>query len=237
MRFIGLSNNAARCIASSRSTARPAPAIELYRNCARYITISGFAADRPTCPVLAAARRFLRHAAGAVRQRQPATRQWRRYRSTSTTPDRSTQIDYEDLIQNGAPEGERSEKFQAVVWHLAGTGLVDRADRRRARRSIPTASARNTPTGCWPKSHARMTSGRPTSGPRATGSAAAADAPWPQIQIVPGELPRVVNEAEDALLLLGREIYQRGGLLVRPVLTKFKASTTSARCRAGSWSR
>ncbi len=35
--------------------------------------------------------------------------------------------------------------------------------------------------------------------------------------MIPGELPRVVNEAEDALLLLGQEFYQRGGMLVRPV--------------------
>jgi hypothetical protein len=49
--------------------------------------------------------------------------------------------------------------------------------------------------------------------------------PWPQIQIKAGELPRVVNEAEDALILLGREIFQRGGMLVRPVLNKsLKAS-------------
>jgi putative DNA primase/helicase len=39
---------------------------------------------------------------------------------------------------------------------------------------------------------------------------------------VPGELPRVVNEAETALLGLGREIYQRGGMIVRPVLTPVK---------------
>jgi hypothetical protein len=45
-----------------------------------------------------------------------------------------------------------------------------------------------------------------------------------QIRIIPGELPRVVNEAEDALLLLGREVYQRGGMLVRPQLVPMKAS-------------
>ena len=56
-------------------------------------------------------------------------------------------------------------------------------------------------------------------------SAAPAATPWPQIKIIPGELPRIVNEAEDALLLLGREIYQRGGMVVRPVLNKsLKAS-------------
>ena len=41
---------------------------------------------------------------------------------------------------------------------------------------------------------------------------------------MPGEIPRIVNEAEDALLLLGREIYQRGGMVVRPVLTELKAA-------------
>src|SRR5262249_18276990 len=59
----------------------------------------------------------------------------------------------------------------------------------------------------------------------ATGSNSGLNTPWPQIQIKDGELPRVVNEAEDALLLLGREIYQRGGMVVRPVLNRsLKAS-------------
>jgi hypothetical protein len=30
--------------------------------------------------------------------------------------------DYPDLIENGAPQGVRSEEFQRVVWHLAGQG-------------------------------------------------------------------------------------------------------------------
>jgi hypothetical protein len=33
------------------------------------------------------------------------------------------QVDYyRDIIENGAPDGERSEKFQEVVWHLASQG-------------------------------------------------------------------------------------------------------------------
>jgi hypothetical protein len=46
----------------------------------------------------------------------------------------------------------------------------------------------------------------------------------PQIHILPGELPRVVTEAEDALLKLEPDIYQRGGLVVRPVLSRLKAA-------------
>jgi hypothetical protein len=56
------------------------------------------------------------------------------------------------------------------------------------------------------------------------GAAATIGSPWPQIRIIPGEVPRVVNEAESALLLLGREIYQRGGLVVRPQLVPIKTS-------------
>src|SRR5262249_2338992 len=57
-----------------------------------------------------------------------------------------------------------------------------------------------------------------------TGSTASNNDPWPQIYIRNGELPRVVNEAEEALLSLGRDIYQRGGLIVRPILSKLKAA-------------
>jgi len=42
--------------------------------------------------------------------------------------------------------------------------------------------------------------------------------------LVKGELPRIVNEAETALIGLGREIYQRGSQIVRPVLQRLKAS-------------
>jgi putative DNA primase/helicase len=46
----------------------------------------------------------------------------------------------------------------------------------------------------------------------------------PVIQVVNGELPRVLDEAEAALMAAGCEIYQRGGQIVRPVLQKHKAS-------------
>ena len=47
----------------------------------------------------------------------------------------------------------------------------------------------------------------------------------PTIRIIPSELPRVVDEAEDALLAGGGfELYQRAGRVVRPVLEKMKSS-------------
>ena len=63
-----------------------------------------------------------------------------------------------------------------------------------------------------------------------TGASAAGASPsamgllLPPIYVGPGELPRVVDEAEDALLKFDHEIYQRGGKLVRPILNVIKAS-------------
>jgi hypothetical protein len=134
------------------------------------------------------------------------------------TPD-DDQVDYEDLIQNSAAEGKRSEEFARVVWHLASRG--------KSAEEIAEELAQH-PSGIGSKYTGRLQaevnrsyskwSARKQAG--VTGSAATAGgSPWPQIKIIPSELPRVVNEAEEALLDLGREIYQRGGLLVRPAIS------------------
>ena len=52
---------------------------------------------------------------------------------------------------------------------------------------------------------------------------------WPQIIVKAGELPRVVNEAEAALLSSGQEFYQRGGLVVRPVLLRLPSPAADGR--------
>jgi putative DNA primase/helicase len=124
----------------------------------------------------------------------------------------------------GRAGGERSEKFQEVVWHLAAKGLT-------IEQIVDELSKH--PNGIGVKYANRLLAevtrsfGKWQAQRRANARGAAPSAvsvPWPQIKVVPSELPRVINEAEDALLLLGREIYQRGGLLVRPVLNVIKAS-------------
>jgi hypothetical protein len=131
---------------------------------------------------------------------------------------------YRDIIENGAPEGERSEKFQEVVWYLASIGwTIEQIVEELAKYpngigfkySNRLLAEVTRSFGKW-QSHRRAS---------AMGAGVAPlNTPWPQIRIKPGEIPRVVSEAEDALLLLSREIYQRGGLVVRPVLTTFKTS-------------
>src|SRR5262245_16561713 len=188
--------------------------IELYRNTARYITISGAEIGGP-CTRLPPLDAFIdmliaRHsgqAAGGL---------------DFNDADPQASLDYDELIQNGAPEGERSELFQAVVWHLAGKGW--------SAEQITDELAQH-PNGIGAKYADRLQPAvarsyekwRSRKRAAVTGTTAPND-PWPQIYIRNGELPRVVNEAEDALLLLGREIYQRGGLIVRPVLSKLKAA-------------
>jgi hypothetical protein len=183
--------------------------IELYRNCTRYITVSGLGSVK-RCPDMQVIdplidRLFARYGA-------PPPDQY----DFNSAGLQSGSIDYQNLIQNGAPQGDRSEYFQAVVWHLAGQGLSPD--------EIADELAKH-PGGIGRKYSGRLLGEVERSYQKwqihkraaVTGSAAATGTSWPQIHITPGELPHVVNQAEDALLLLGREIYQRGDLVVRPI--------------------
>jgi len=46
----------------------------------------------------------------------------------------------------------------------------------------------------------------------------------PEIIIAAGQLPRIVGEVEEVLLDRAQDLYQRGGLIVRPVLSKVRAA-------------
>ena len=98
--------------------ARPA-GIELYRDTARYITVAGVArSDGAALPPLDDLIDTLlaRHAFG---QKASAL--------DFNTAGPQQSLDYDAIIKNGAPEGQRSEAFQAAVWHLGRSGLVRRA--------------------------------------------------------------------------------------------------------------
>ena len=209
LRFIGLAhgNELHRKFTFHRKSGA---GIELYRTCARYITISGL--QEGLCEELGEIDDYLDTLVA-------------RFDGQPNDPfDFNTagqQADYfRDIIENGAPNGERSEKFQEVVWHLASMGwnieqIVDELAKHPNGIGLKYA---NRLLAEVTRSFAKWQSCR-----RAGvmgGGAAMANTSWPQIKLTPGELPRVVSEAEDALILLGREIYQRGGMVVRPVLNK-----------------
>jgi hypothetical protein len=196
--------------------------IELFRNTERYITISGN--QRGACEGLPPIDDLI----DRLEQRLD---EWRSQRKANghgadgfdfnAAGQQTAGRDYDRIIRNGVPDGQRSEAFQSVVWHLAGRGLSTDAI---------TDELAQHPNGIGAKyadrlheevlrSHGKWREQRRAS---VGGCSADAAAPWPSIYVVPGELPRVVDEAESALLGLGREIYQRGGMIVRPVLTPAK---------------
>ncbi|WP_245471646.1 VapE domain-containing protein [Bradyrhizobium nanningense] len=125
-------------------------AVEFYRHCTRYITISAeqIASDYPGLPEAKElpeydelfAALFARFADEAQRPTpQECGFAGGVHIAIETVGDngeedepdehdlndaggQAGEFDYQDLIENGAPVGMRSEAFQKVVWHLAGLG-------------------------------------------------------------------------------------------------------------------
>jgi hypothetical protein len=217
LRFIGISSGGElhRKFTFNRRTGA---GIELYRNCARYITISGL--QQGACEELGPIDDYFDALMAQCNAPPPNTDPF----DFNTARPQGPSFDYyQHLIENGAPEGERSEKFQEVVWHLAAAGwtveqIVDALSKHPNGIGLKYATRLLAEVS---RSYTKWQGARQTA---AMGAGATPGRPWPQIQIKPGELPRVVNEAEDALLLLGREIYQRGGLVVRPVLKSVQSA-------------
>jgi hypothetical protein len=198
--------------------------IEVYRNEVRYITVTGL--ERSNCAALPPIDDFLDRLTDEAR-RWKAERKGNGHsggNGDGSVFDFNTAAaqrpDFGEVIRDGKPEGQRSEAFQSTVMHLAAQGLdvdhiieklaehpdgIGKKYRGRLREEVERSY------GKWREQRRESATGEEPAG-----------APWPTIKIVAGELPRVVNEAEAALLALGREIYQRGGMIVRPALIPVK---------------
>jgi putative DNA primase/helicase len=208
-RILGTANGPSR---QRRFNLDDGAGIELFRNTKKYITISGN--ERGRCAALPPIDDLIDTLEGRYDAQKDRKRAGLFDFNTAAPQGR----DYDDLIHNGAPDGgDRSELFHGVVWHLAGKGwtaeeITDELARHPAGIGAKYADRLHTEVlRSFDKWRAQRRSD-------ATGCDDD-DAPWPQIYVVPGELPRIVNEAEAALLGLGREIFQRGGMIVRPALT------------------
>jgi predicted P-loop ATPase len=111
LRFIGLSNGDElhRKFTVDRNNGA---GIELYRNTARYIAISRL--QEGSCEDLGQISNYLDTLMARFDGQSSGA-----FDFNNAGP----QFDYyRNLIENGAPDGERSEKFQEVVWHLAALG-------------------------------------------------------------------------------------------------------------------
>jgi Virulence-associated protein E len=94
--------------------AREGAAIEVYRGCERYITVTG--AQLGDCKELSELDLLDKIAASYDQKKKPNGKGFDFNKA-------GTQIDYDEIIRSGAPNGRRSELFQACVWHLAAKGL------------------------------------------------------------------------------------------------------------------
>jgi hypothetical protein len=90
--------------------------IELFRDSERYITISGL--EQGTCAELPSIDRLIDALEERYDARGPAAASPFDFSGSATQA-----TDFDSLIRSGAPGGQRSEAFQAAVWHLAGRGL------------------------------------------------------------------------------------------------------------------
>jgi putative DNA primase/helicase len=94
--------------------------IELFRNTKKYITISGN--ERGTCAGLPPIDDLIDTLEERFDEQKGRTRAVTDVFDFNDAAPQSR--DYDDLIRNGVPEGDRSEEFQRVVWHLASKGMT-----------------------------------------------------------------------------------------------------------------
>ncbi len=233
LRFIGLSHHGAELHRRFPFHRSNGEGLELYRNCARFITISGL--QEGQCASMGEIDGYLDMllARFTVGNPQPSSTM---LDLNTARPQQSD--DFRDIIEDGVPEGQRSEAFAEIVWHLAGLGMSIEeivAELEKHPNGIGAKYAKRLlaeVTRCFNKWRSRRLASVTGSGggsggvppgisggaPGAAGSAGSTGyTGWSQIRVIPGELPRVVNEAEQALISLGEELYERGGMLMRPV--------------------
>jgi hypothetical protein len=223
-------------------------AIELYRGCERYITITALEVGQ--CSELPLIDSFIDGLLARYENGGAGARDNMFDLNDAVKQDQA--IDYEDLIKSGAPEGSRSDLFHSVVGHLYTQGLSEEEILKKLEAHPNGIAAKFTGRLAketrrsyqkWQREkQARVTgqspsllppsppAGGPPSSPPPPGAPPAPPPPppqprtWPSIRIIAGELPRVVDEAESALLASGYELYQRGGLIVRPALSTLRAA-------------
>jgi hypothetical protein len=183
--------------------------IELFRNTARFITISGLRLG--ACRGLPPIDDFI----DAVLERydsENGTGAANSGRSDHLVPNR----DWDAVIRNGAPVGERSESFQGAVWHLANRGLdageIERALAEHHSGIAERYIAENRLHREVERSYRKWRRANPT---RLQGV--------PVIQVIDGQIARMVDQAEDALIASGLPIFTGRGL-VEPITIEREAA-------------
>jgi putative DNA primase/helicase len=190
-------------------SARADAAIELYRNTNRYITISGIQIGQ--CELLTPLDDLLDTVQARYDQRNTKRRDRLNQRQ------RGDNRNYDDLIRNGAPVGERSELFHSAVWHLANQGhSIDEIERMLAQYSDGIAEryiAEDRLRNEVERSYGKWQQRNPTQRDD-----------LPVIRVVDGQIARVVDQAQSALIDTGLPIFVNVGRLVEPITVERDAA-------------
>ena len=190
--------------------ARADAAVELFRNTERYITVSGL--QLGNCQSLPPIDDFLNTLLARFDNRD-TDHDHRDH--DHRDHDQRGDDHYADLIRNGAREGERSERFQAVVWHLAARGwTIDRIVAELARH----------PNGIGAKYADRLQQEVTRSYEKWRRQQPVQRQGLPIIQCVPGRIASMVDQAQTALLDSGFPIFVRGKMLVEPITAERQAA-------------
>jgi hypothetical protein len=184
--------------------ARPDAKIELFRDTARFITISGLQLGK--CQHLPPFDEFVDAMLARYGERGAEVE------PKGPRADR----DWDDIIRNGAPQGDRSELFHGSVWHLANKGLnVDQIVDQLAR----------YPDGIALKYADRLHQEVARSYEKWKQHQSPAERQdLPIIYSIDGQIARMVDEAQGALIRADVPIFVRGGMLVEPITVERQAA-------------
>jgi putative DNA primase/helicase len=189
--------------------ARADAAIELFRNTKRYITISGIQISQ--CESLTPLDDLLDNVLARFDQRNTNRR------DRLDQSQRGDNRNYDDLIRSGAPVGERSELFQSAVWHLASQGhSVDEIERMLAQYPNGIAErylAEDRLHAEVERSYRKWQQQNPTQRDD-----------LPVIRVADGEIARIVDRAQNALVESALPIFVNVGRLVEPITVEREAA-------------
>jgi putative DNA primase/helicase len=185
--------------------AHPEAHIELFRNTPRFVTVSGLELS-PQCQELLPLDDLID---------RTVTRYDSRAQSEHARWQHTGEPNWDELIRYGVPEGQRHQVFQAVVWHLASQG-----------RSIEQIAADLAahPNGIAEKFIDRLQAEVTRSYTKWRWRNPPQQDALPVIKVADGQIARMVDEAQNALLDARLAIFVRGGLLVEPITVERDAA-------------
>lgn len=203
LRLIGIAAGAKVNRPFKIHNAHPKARLELFRNAERFITVSGLQLGK--CPQLMPLDHFI----------DAMLKRYDRRQQKGEPGGEHANLDYDDLIRNGAPLGDRSELFHAVVWHLARQGLDIEQIVEKLRRY---------PNGIALKYAGRLLQEVMRSYNKWRGENPLRVEGLPIIRCRDGEIARMVDQAQQALIDAEVPLFVHGGRLVEPITVERQAT-------------